>query len=75
MFDGVSLITPRRRNLLKNTNTILFLSFSKDVLKKITHYMVHTNCKLQMAAVLCVHNLSLAEESGSAGDNHISSIS
>ena len=28
--------------------------------------MVHTNCKLQMAAVLCVHNLSLAEESGSS---------
>ncbi len=38
----------------------------QDVLKKITHYMMHTNCKLQMAAVLCVHNLSLIEEQGSA---------
>ena len=27
MFDGVSLITPRRRNLLKNTNTIFSLFF------------------------------------------------
>ena len=36
------------------------------MLKKITNYMLHTNCKLQMAAVLCVHNLSLAEEAGSS---------
>ena len=35
-------------------------------MKKITNYMLHTNCKLQMAAVLCVHNLSLAEEAGSS---------
>jgi hypothetical protein len=33
-------------------------------MKKITHYMLHTNCKLQTAAVLCVHNLSLAGEPG-----------
>ena len=41
-----------------------FIMSNEDVLKKITNYMIHTNPKLQMAAVVCVHNLSYAEENG-----------
>ena len=47
-----------------------FIMSNEDVLKKITNYMIHTNPKLQMAAVVCVHNLSYAEETG-AGERQV----
>lgn len=47
-----------------------FIMSNEDVLKKITNYMIHTNPKLQMASVVCVHNLSYAEETG-AGERQV----
>jgi len=41
-----------------------FIMSNEDVLKKITSYVLHTTPKLQIAAVVCVHNLSLAAENG-----------
>ena len=43
-----------------------FIMSNEDVLKKITNYIIHTSPKLQMAAVLCVHNLCFAEDQGAA---------
>ena len=41
-----------------------FIMTNEDVLKKITNYMMHTNTKLQMAAVVCIYNLAFVEEPG-----------
>ena len=41
-----------------------FIMSNEDVLKKITNYIIHTSPKLQMAAVLCVFNLTYSEDQG-----------
>jgi len=42
-----------------------YIMTNEDVLKKITNYMMHTNTKLQMAAVICIYNLAFVDEPGS----------
>jgi len=39
---------------------------NEDMLKKLTSYMVHSNTKLQMAAVVCILNLIWRNDEGSA---------
>ncbi len=43
-----------------------FIMSNEDVLKKVTNYMLHTNPKLQIAAVFCVQNLTWLDDEGSA---------
>lgn len=51
-------------NIADGDTAKTFIMSNEDVLKKVTNYMMHNNAKLQMAAVVCVHNLSFIEESG-----------
>merc|ERR1719411_1221512 len=39
---------------------------NEDMLKKLTSYMVHSNTKLQIAAVVCILNLIWRNDEGSA---------
>merc|ERR1712080_180150 len=48
-------------------NAKSYIMANEDVLKKVTNYLMHTNTKLQMAAVVCFYNLAYIEEPG-AGD-------
>ncbi len=52
-------------NIADGDSAKTFIMSNEDVLKKVMNYMMHTNTKLQMAAVVCVHNLCIAEEPGS----------
>ena len=51
-------------NIADGDNAKSFIMTNEDVLKKITSYLMHNNTKLQMAAVVCIHNLAYIEESG-----------
>ena len=51
-------------NIADGDNAKSFIMGNEDVLKKVTNYMMHTNTKLQMAAVVCVYNLAYIEEPG-----------
>ena len=42
-----------------------YIMSNEDVLKKVTNYIMHTDSKLQMAAVVCVQNLTWLEDDGS----------
>jgi hypothetical protein len=54
-------------NIADGDNAKSYIMANEDVLKKVTNYLMHTNTKLQMAAVVCVYNLAYIEEPG-AGD-------
>nr|CAD7439785.1 unnamed protein product [Timema bartmani] len=41
-----------------------YIMANEDVLKKLTDYMVHSNVKLQVAAIFCISNLVWREEPG-----------
>lgn len=41
-----------------------FIMSNEDVLKKLESYMMHSNVKLQIAAVFCICNLVWSEEEG-----------
>ncbi|KAG8233021.1 hypothetical protein J437_LFUL013690 [Ladona fulva] len=41
-----------------------FIMSNEDVLKKLTNYMLHSNVKLQIAAIFCISNLAWKEEGG-----------
>ncbi|XP_075213314.1 armadillo repeat-containing protein 8-like isoform X3 [Lycorma delicatula] len=43
-----------------------YIMANEDVLKKLQDYMMHSNVKLQIAAIFCISNLVWKEESGSA---------
>lgn len=43
-----------------------YIMANEDVLKKLQDYMVHSNVKLQIAAIFCISNLVWKEEPGSA---------
>lgn len=51
-------------NIADGDSAKQFIMSNEDVLKKVTNYMMHSNVKLQTAAVLCVHNLAWAEDDG-----------
>lgn len=51
-------------NVADGDNAKTFIMANEDVLKKVTNYLMHTNAKLQMAAVVCVFNLAYIEEPG-----------
>lgn len=43
-----------------------YIMANEDVLKKLTDYMMHSNVKLQIAAIFCISNLVWREEAGSS---------
>ncbi|XP_066992142.1 armadillo repeat-containing protein 8 [Anabrus simplex] len=43
-----------------------YIMANEDVLKKLTDYMMHSNVKLQIAAIFCISNLVWREEPGSS---------
>ena len=45
-------------NIADGDNAKSYIMANEDVLKKVTNYLMHTNTKLQMAAVVCVYNLA-----------------
>jgi len=51
-------------NIADGDNAKSYIMANEDVLKKVTNYLMHTNTKLQMAAVVCVYNLAYIEEPG-----------
>ena len=51
-------------NIADGDNAKSYIMANEDVLKKVTNYLMHTNTKLQMAAVVCVYNLAYVEEPG-----------
>lgn len=51
-------------NIADGDHAKTFIMENEDVLKKVTNYLMHTNAKLQMAAVVCVFNLAYIEEPG-----------
>ncbi len=40
--------------------------FTILIITQVTNYMLHTSTKLQMASVVCVQNLTWAEDEGAA---------
>lgn len=43
-----------------------YIMANEDVLKKLTDYMMHSNVKLQIAAIFCISNLVWREEPGAS---------